>query len=74
MLNHLGLLKAENLFFKFCENKPEIVVNREFQYLWALKRLGLKYKHETFDDRNTVESFFSKFKENSEQISIQKFF
>jgi len=48
---------------KYCENKPEIVVDRGFWYLWALKRLGLKYRHETFGDRNAVEGFFSRFKE-----------
>ncbi len=28
-------------------------------YKWALQRLGLKYKHETFGTRNAVEGFFS---------------
>ena len=28
---------------KYCENKPEIVVDKGFWYKWALKRLGLKY-------------------------------
>jgi len=27
---------------KYCENEPEIVVDRGFWYLWALKRLRLK--------------------------------
>ena len=44
---------------KFCENKPEITVDRGFWYKWALQRLGLKYKHETFGERNAVEGFFS---------------
>ena len=44
---------------KYCENKPKVVVDRGFWYLWALKRMGLKYKHETFGERNTVECFFS---------------
>ena len=46
---------------KYCENKPEIVVDR-FWYKRALKRLGLKYRHETFGERNAVEGFFSRFK------------
>ena len=33
---------------KHCENKPEMAVDREFRYLWALKRLRLKYRHETW--------------------------
>jgi len=28
-----------------------------------VKRLGLKYRHETFGDRNAVEGFFSQLKE-----------
>jgi len=61
---------------KYCENRPEIVVDREFWYLWALQRLGLKYRHETFGERNAVEGFFS-FKESKEvleQVSVQEFF
>jgi len=34
---------------KHCENKPEIVVDKGFWYLWALQRLGLKYERETFE-------------------------
>ncbi len=30
---------------KYCENKPEIIVDRGHWYLWVLKRLGLKYRH-----------------------------
>jgi len=29
---------------KYCENKPEIVVDKAPWYRWALQRLGLKYK------------------------------
>jgi len=31
-------------------------------YLWALQRLGLRYRHETFGRRNAVEEFFSQLK------------
>jgi len=48
---------------KYCSNNPEIVVDRGFWYKWALQRLGLKYRHETFGERNAVEGFFSRFKE-----------
>jgi len=53
---------------KYCENKPEIVVDKGFWYLWALQRLGLKYKHETFGRRNAVEGFFSRFKERTKRF------
>ena len=53
---------------KYCENKPEIVVDRGFWYLWALKRLRLKYEHETFGKRNAVERFFSRFKERTKKF------
>lgn len=51
------------MVLKYCENKPEFVVDRGFWYLWAFKRLGLKYRHKTFGDRNAVEGFFSQLKE-----------
>ena len=50
----LAILKEELAYvflkevLKYCENKPEIVVDRGFWYLWALQRLRLKYRHETF--------------------------
>ena len=53
---------------KYCENKPEFVVDRGFWYLWAFKRLGLEYRHETFGDRNTIESFFSSLKERTKRF------
>ncbi len=59
-----GLLQEA---LKYCENKPEVVVDRGFWYLWALQRLGLKYRHETFGERN-VEGFFSRFKERTKRF------
>jgi len=53
---------------KYCENKLEIVVDRGFWYLWALKRLGLRYRHETFGERNAVEGFFPRFKERTKRF------
>ena len=35
----------------------------------ALKRLRLKYRHETFGERNAVESFFSRFKKREQRDS-----
>ncbi len=52
---------------KYYENKPEIVVDRGF-CTWALQRLGLKYRHETFGERNAVEGFFSRFKERTKRF------
>jgi len=46
---------------QYCENKPEIVVDKTLWYLWALRRLGLKHRHKTFDER--IEKIFSKLKE-----------
>jgi len=53
---------------KFCENKPEVVVNRGFWYRWVLKRLGLDYKHETSGCRNAVEGFFSLLKNRTKRF------
>ena len=45
-----------------CENKPLILVDKGPWYRWALQRLGLKYKHETFGERNAIEGWYSLFK------------
>ncbi len=53
---------------RYCESKPEIVVDRGFWYRWALQRLGIKYKHKTFGSRNAVEGFFSRFKKRTKRF------
>ena len=53
---------------KYCENKPEVVVDKGFWYKWALQRLGLKYEHETFGRRNSVERFFFRLKERTKRF------
>ena len=53
---------------KYCENRPEVVVDRGFWYKWALQRLGLKYEHETFGRRNAVERFFFRLKERTKRF------
>jgi len=54
---------SSTMLHHYRENKPEIAVDRGFWYLWALQRPRLKYRHETFGERNSVEGFFSRFKE-----------
>jgi len=34
----------------------------------GLKRLGLKYRHETFGERNAVEGFFFRLKERTKRF------
>ena len=51
------------MVLKYCENKPEFIVDGGTWYLWAFRRLGLKYRVETFGDRNAVERFFSQLKD-----------
>ncbi len=53
---------------KFCENKPEVVVDRGFWYRWTLQRLGLNYRHETFGTINAVDGFFSLLKCRTERF------
>jgi len=57
----LSLRKASKVL-RYCENKPEVVVDRGFWYRWTLERLGLEYRYETFGERNAVERFFSSLK------------
>jgi len=52
---------------RYCEDKPEIVVDRGFWY-FCLQRLGLNYRHETFGERNVVEGFFSRFKDRTKKV------
>ena len=47
---------------EYCENKPLILVDRGPWYKWALQRLGLRYDHQTFGERNAIEQWYSLFK------------
>ena len=47
---------------ELCENKPLIIVDKGPWNGWALQRLGLRYKHETFGERNAIEGWYSLFK------------
>lgn len=47
---------------RFCTNRPVFIGDKAPWYRWALKRLGLEYKHETFGERNAVEQWYSPFK------------
>ena len=45
-----------------CENEPLILVDGGPWYRWALQRLGLRYDHQTFGERNAIEQWYSLFK------------
>ena len=36
-----------------------IKIDKAPWYRWALKRMGLKYEHETFGERNAIEGWFN---------------
>jgi len=46
-----------------------IVFDRGPWYPWALKRLGLEYFHETFDERSSIERWFRKLKERTKRFN-----
>lgn len=50
------------MMLETCDNKPLIMVDRGPWYRWALKRLGLEYRHETFGERSPIEQWYSQFK------------
>jgi len=51
-----------------CEGKPVIVVDRGPWYRWALDRLGITYFHETFGNRNRIESWFRELKDRTKRF------
>jgi transposase-like protein len=61
-LNALAFLRKA---LRMCNNKPLVIVDRGPWYRWALERLGLEYRHERFDMRNSVERFFRYLKERT---------
>ena len=59
--NRIEVYNFLRKILQYCKNKPEVVVYKAPWYFQA-KRLGLKYRNETFGERNAVEYFFSKLK------------
>jgi len=53
---------------KYCENKPEFVVDKGPWYPWAFQRLGLRFRQERFGERSVVESVFSLLKRRTERF------
>lgn len=47
---------------RFCTDKPLVIGDKATWYPWAIQRLGLRFKHETFGQRNAVEQWYSPFK------------
>lgn len=51
-----------------CENKPEVRVDGGPWYPWALKRLGLEFRQQTFGKRSPVESLFGVLKRHTRRF------
>jgi transposase-like protein len=66
--NMLIAMKFLRMVMDRCINKPLIVVDRGPWYRWALERLGLKYRHQTFGLRNAVERFFGYIKQRTRRF------
>jgi transposase-like protein len=66
--NMLIAMKFLRMVMDRCINKPLIVVDRGPWYRWALERLGLKYRHQTFGIRNRVERFFGYLKQRTRRF------
>ncbi|MDH7517803.1 MAG: DDE-type integrase/transposase/recombinase [Candidatus Thermoplasmatota archaeon] len=50
------------LVLNTCENKPFILVDGAPWYRWAFQRLGLKWEHQIFGDRNHIEQWYNQYK------------
>jgi len=53
---------------EICDGKPIIVVDRGPWIPWALKRLGIRYFHETYGERNRMERWFRTLKERTKRF------
>jgi transposase-like protein len=66
--NILIAMKFLRIVLDRCLNKPLIIVDRGPWYRWALERLGLKYRYQTFGLRNAVERFFGYIKQRTRRF------
>jgi len=54
----LDTLRSLKKTMRYCRNKPLVLIDRGPWYPWALQRYGLKWRHETFGERNPREQWF----------------
>jgi transposase-like protein len=58
-------MKFLRILLDRCINKPLIAVDRDPWYRWALEKLGIEYRYQTFGSRNRVERFFGYLKQRT---------
>lgn len=51
-----------------CTNKPVVLVDGGPWYPWPLNRMGLRWLHVTFGERNAIERFFRTLKERTRRF------
>lgn len=71
LVGERNLARALNflrMVLEACDGKPIIVVDRGPWHKWALNRLGMKYFHETFVNKNRIERFFRTLKERKKKF------
>ena len=56
------VLNFLKLMLNTCEDKPFILVDGGPWYRWAFQRLGLKWEHQTFGERNHSEQWYNQYK------------
>jgi len=56
--SHFDTLRFLKRMMRYCSNKPLVLIDRGPWYPWALDRYGLRWRHETFGDRNPIEQWF----------------
>ncbi len=67
--NTLTAIKFLRMVLGRCLNKPLILVDRGPWYRWTLDRLGLKYRYQRFDLRNSVERFSAYLKQRTRRFN-----
>jgi len=64
----LNTIKFLRKVLDSCEGKPVIVVDRGPWYRWELDRLGIRYFHENFSNRNKIERWFRELKDRTKKF------
>ena len=64
----IDVIRFVKNFLPYCENKPLIKIDKAPWYRWALQRMGLKYEHEIFGERNAIEGWFNILKARSKRF------
>jgi putative transposase len=66
--SHITTIAFVRRVMETCENRPVVLVDGGPWYRWPLERIGVRWLHVTFGERNSIERLFRTLKERTRRF------